>query len=375
MTPLYGGIRGPDCLAGRLFLLLDYKLGATRMFRSSYLALAVSGELDRRVEALNAMLSRCEVCPWNCRVNRLEGETKVCAAGRLPIVSSWAPHFGEEPALSGSHLPKGRAKGSGNVFFGHCNLRCVYCQNWQISQDLRPEFRRDEIAPERLAEILLELQATGCHNLGFVSPSHFVPQIVHAIALAARQGMHLPLIYNTNSYENVHVLRLLEGIFDIYLPDLKYSDEATAKECSRIPGYVEHSRQAVAEMYRQVGDKTVYSEDGLLQRGLVIRLLVLPNDLAGLYDTLQWIRDALSPSVTLSVMSQYFPANRVDDAHFPLLNRRIRAREYEKVLEWLDFFGFENGWIQPLDAGAASYYRPDFSDSATPFRDAADFLA
>ncbi len=340
----------------------------------SYLALLESGELAERVETLDTMLADCDICPWDCRVNRVAGETKVCVAGHLPIIASWAPHFGEEPALSGSHLLKGEARGTGNVFLGHCNLRCVYCQNWQISQDFRNTRPAGEMSCERLAAVLLELQGKGCHNIGFVSPTHFVPQIVRSIWLAAREGLRLPLVYNTNAYDSVRVLRLLDGIFDIYLPDLKYSEDETAREYSKIEDYVAHSRAAVAEMYRQTGDEIVVDERGLLRRGLVIRLLVLPNDLAGLRDTLRWIRDTLSRRVTLSLMSQYYPANRAAGERFPLLSRKIRPREFEKALEWVDEFGFENGWIQPLDAGAASYYRPDFSDAAIPFRDAADFL-
>jgi putative pyruvate formate lyase activating enzyme len=329
--------------------------------------LCESGEVARRVAALDAMLASCDICPWDCRVNRIEDQTKVCVAGYLPIVSSWAAHFGEEPALSGTC-------GAGNIFFGHCNLRCVYCQNWQISQDFRNTRPAGEMGFERLAEIMLELQAKRCHNIGFVSPTHFVPQIVRSLEIAAGRGLRLPLIYNTNAYDSVEVLRLLDGVIDIYLPDLKYSDDSVAKEYSKIPDYVRHSRAAVGEMYRQVGDELVMDKGGLLRRGLVIRLLVLPNDLAGLRETLQWLRETLSPRVTLSVMSQFYPTNKVGEDRFPLLNRRIRPREFEKVLEWLDYFGFENGWIQPLEAGAASYYRPDFRNAEAPFRDAADFV-
>ena len=255
------------------------------MLLPSYLGLIDNGELSRRASALESMLASCDICPWDCRVNRIENQTKVCVAGYLPIVSSWAPHFGEEPALSGSHLPKGEAKGAGNIFFGHCNLRCVYCQNWQISQDFRTTRPAGEIGFERLAEIMLGLQGQGCHNIGFVSPTHFAPQIVRSLAIAARRGLRLPLVYNTNAYDSVEVLRLLDGIIDIYLPDLKYSDDAVAKEYSKVPGYVRHSRAAVREMHRQMGDETVMDERGLLRRGLVIRLLVLPNDLAGLRET------------------------------------------------------------------------------------------
>jgi len=333
-----------------------------------------SGELARRAEALEAMLASCNICPWDCRVNRLNNQTKVCVAGYLPIVSSWAPHFGEEPALSGTHLPKGEARGAGNIFFGHCNLRCVYCQNWQISQNFRETRPSGEVSFERLAQIMLELQEHGCHNIGLVSPTHFVPQIVRALVIAARQGLRLPLVYNTNAYDSVDVLRLLDGIVDIYLPDLKYADNEVGRELSRIPEYVERARAAIAEMYRQTGDELLLDERGLLRRGLVIRLLILPNDLAGVRESLEWIRQTLSPRVTLSIMTQYFPTNKVSDERFPLLNRKIREREYERVLEWLEEFGFENGWIQPLEAEAASYYRPDFRDREMPFPDARDFL-
>jgi putative pyruvate formate lyase activating enzyme len=341
----------------------------------SYLGLSPK-ELDRRVEALDRMLESCTVCPWDCHVNRLRDETKVCVAGYLPIVSSYAPHFGEEPALSGTLLGA-EARGAGNIFLGHCNLRCVYCQNWQISQDFRTQRPNNETSFERLAEMMLELQDRGCHNIGFVSPTHFAPQIVRAVAIAARLGLRLPLVYNTNAYDSVEVLRLLDGVFDVYLPDLKYSDEAAAHEYSKIPHYVESARAAIKEMYRQLGDEAGYDERGLLRRGLVIRLLVLPNDMAGIRETLEWIREELSPRVTISLMSQYYVTHKVEskgDELFPLLNRRIRPREFDRVLEWAEELGFENGWIQPLDEEAADYYRPDFRNREMPFRDARDFV-
>ncbi len=334
-----------------------------------YVHLAESGELFRRAAALEDRLASCDICPWMCRVNRLAGEAKVCLSRYLPVVSARAPHFGEEPALSGTHLEK-EAGGTGNIFMGKCNLRCVYCQNWQISQNLQPE---PGIGFNEFAAMLLDLQDRGCHNVGFVSPTHWTPQIAKAVDLAARKGLRLPLIYNTNGYDSVEVLRLLEGVFDIYLPDLRYSDDANAKELSKVVDYTSHARAAVREMFRQTGPDLVMDERGLVLRGLVIRLLILPNDLAGLRETLQWISNTLSPRVTLSVMTQYYPAHRVNDSTFPLLNRRIRPSEYEKVLDWLDEFGFENGWFQPLEAGAADYYRPDFTNESVPFRDALDF--
>ncbi len=345
-----------------------------------YLRLLAAGELAERGARLEALLASCTICPWDCRVNRLENQAKVCAAGYLPIISSYGPHFGEEPALSGTHLPEGQARGAGNIFLGHCNMRCVYCQNWQISQDLRTQRPTRETSLERLAEIMLELQQQGCHNIGFVSPTHFAPQIARAVEIAARHGLRLPLVYNTNAYDSVEVLRLLEGIVDVYLPDLKYSDEETARTYSRVPHYVASARAAVKQMHRQMGDALVMDERGLLRRGLVIRLLVLPNDLAGVRETLQWIRDELSPRVTLSVMSQYYPSNKVGRSEsvngeeaFPLLNRKVRLREWERVLEWVEELGFENGWIQPLEDGAAEYYQPDFSNRLTPFLAARDF--
>jgi len=343
------------------------------MLEPSYLRLLHSGELGRRAALLDARLEACDLCPWDCRVNRRAGETKVCLSGYLPVVAAWTPHFGEEPALSGSHLGKGKAGGTGNVFLGHCNLRCAYCQNFQISQGLK-RGEKPGMSFEELAGVLLELQGRGCHNIGFVSPTHFVPQIVRAVELAAQRGLRLPLVYNSNAYDDVSVLRLLDGIFDIYLPDLKYSDDEAAWEYSKAPRYVEHSRAAVAEMYRQMGDELVLDEQGLARRGLIIRLLILPNDLAGLRETLEWIREALSPRVTLSVMSQYYPAGRASEERFALLGRRIRASEYEKVLGWLEELGFENGWVQPLEAQAPDYYRPDFRDPAMPFADARDFM-
>jgi len=339
----------------------------------SYTALHISGELSRRASALERRLASCDICPWECRIDRLAGERKVCVAAGLPIVSSWAPHFGEEPALSGSHLHKGDARGTGNIFLGHCNLRCVYCQNHEISQNFRRPEASNEISRERLASIMLELQELGCHNLGLVSPTHFVPQILSALHIAAAGGLRLPLVYNTNSYDSVDVLEMLDGAVDIYLPDLKYSDDETAREYSKVPNYVARSRAAVAEMFRQVGDTLIMDERGLLRRGLVIRLLVLPNDLAGLRGTLEWIREALSPRVALSVMSQYYPDHKVNEESYPLLARRLRPREYERVIEWLEELGFENGWLQPIEEGAANYYRPDFRDREEPFRDAADF--
>ncbi len=335
------------------------------MYFPPYLTLYSSGELARRAEQLTAMLASCDICPLDCMVNRLEGEISRCYSARLPIVSSYCPHFGEEPALVGTH-------GVGNIFFGNCNLKCSYCQNYEISQRWKEE-RKNEISIMHLAEMMIELQdAHGCHAIGFVSPTHFVPQMVEGVLEACKLGLHVPIIYNTNAYDSVKVLQLLDGIIDIYLPDIKYSEDEVGYRYSGVKEYVRHSRAALMEMHRQMGNELVVGEDGLVKRGLIIRHLVLPNDLAGSRETLEFISGHLSNRVTLSVMSQYYPTNKVSDEHadkfeyLQLLNRRIREREYDKVLEMLDEFGFEQGWAQEFES--QDYYRPDFSDRIAPFR-------
>jgi putative pyruvate formate lyase activating enzyme len=336
----------------------------------SYLELQRSGELARRADTLDERLANCDLCAWACGADRRKNRAKICRSRYLPVVSAAAAHFGEEPALSGTHLGPGEARGTGNIFFAHCNLRCVYCQNWQISQ--APGAGR-EVGCDQLAAMILDLERQGCHTIGFVSPTHYAAQAVRAVEIAAARGLHTPLVYNTNAYDNLGTLRVLEGIFDIYLPDLRYSSEPAGREYSRAPDYPRRARAAIAEMFRQVGDELELDERGLVRRGLIIRLLILPNELAGLRDSLQWIRDALSARVTLSVMTQYYPAHRAAAGEFPLLDRPIRQSEYDKVLGWLDELGFENGWVQPLEAGASDYYRPDFRDPDMPFADARDY--
>jgi putative pyruvate formate lyase activating enzyme len=326
----------------------------------SYLALAQSGELARRVEQLNRLLASCTVCPHACGNNRLDNEIARCYTGRLPIVSSYTAHFGEEPLLVGT-------RGVGNIFFGNCNLRCAYCQNHQISQNHRVE-RQHEVTIERLAQIMLELQDRGCHSIGVVSPSHVVPQIVEALEIAARDGLRLPLIYNTNAFDSVNVLRLLDGIVDIYLPDLKYAEADLAYEYSSVSEYPRVAREAILEMHRQVGGTLTLGPDGLVRRGLIIRHLVLPNDIAGSKASLAWVRDALGSDVTISLMAQYFPTHRA--ASMPLLSRTIRQGEYERVLEYLDTLGMDNGWAQEF--ASHEYYRPEFERRDAPFTGGAD---
>jgi putative pyruvate formate lyase activating enzyme len=333
----------------------------------SYLRLLQTGELLCRVEALEALLERCTVCPRDCLNNRLKNELAACYSGRLPIVSSYTAHFGEEPPLVGS-------RGAGNIFFGNCNLRCVYCQNYQISQTHKEQLK-NEVSHQRLAEMMLELQRRGCHNINFVSPTHFAPQMARSILLAAERGLRLPIVYNTNAYDSVEVLQLLEGIIDVYLPDLKYAEDAAGYLYSKVKGYKDYSRKAIVEMHRQMSDALVFDKNGLLKRGLIIRLLVLPNELGGVGESLAWIRDSLGPGVAVSLMAQYYPTHQAaQNQRYILLSRRIRESEWLTAVSALTELGLDEGWIQEFD-GAAYYYRPDFNDSETPFRDIRDFSA
>jgi putative pyruvate formate lyase activating enzyme len=331
----------------------------------SYLALLREDVLEHRVEELGRLLERCTVCPKDCLNNRLNNEIAACYSGRLPIVSSYTPHFGEEPPLVGT-------KGAGNIFFGNCNLRCVYCQNYQISQTHKQQLK-NEVTHERLAKMMLELQSRGCHNINFVSPTHFAPQMARSILIAAQQGLRVPIVYNTNAYDSVEVLQLLDRIVDVYLPDLKYADDESGYLYSKVSGYKEFSRAALREMYRQTGDELVFDENGLLKRGLVVRLLVLPNDIGSVSESIEWIRDELSPRVAISLMAQYYPTHQAEtNKRYVLLSRRIRESEWMKATAALEEIGMTEGWVQEFD-GASYYYRPDFSDAETPFHDIRDF--
>ena len=330
-----------------------------------YLTLLEENKLHERVEQLESMLRSCTVCPKLCGNDRLNDEIAACYSGRLPIVSSYTAHFGEEPCLSGT-------KGAGNIFFGNCNLRCVYCQNYQISQTWKTQ-KKNEVTHERLAEMMLELQDRGCHNIGFVSPTHFAPQMARAILIAAEQGLKLPIVYNTNAYDSVEVLKLLDGIVDIYLPDLKYADSDAGFQYSKVRDYKLHARAAIKEMHRQMGDPLVFDDDGLLRGGLLIRLLVLPNDLAGIEENLRWIRDELGPKTALSLMAQYYATNKAaTDDRYILLSRRISEGEWFDAVSLLEELGMEEGFMQEYES-ASYYYRPNFEDAEKPFRDIRDF--
>jgi putative pyruvate formate lyase activating enzyme len=294
----------------------------------SYLELYERGVLRERVQAALERLQTCTLCPLVCRADRLQGAIGACRAGRYAPVVSIGPHFGEEAVLRGW-------RGSGTIFFAGCNLHCVYCQNYEISQAAsgRP------VPAEALARLFLQIQALGCHNLNLVTPSHVIAQILEALELAIPHGFRLPLVYNTSGYDSVSALKLLDGIVDIYMPDLKYSDSRIAAQYSGITHYWDVARRAFKEMHRQVGDLVI--EGGLAQRGLLIRHLVLPNHLAGSEQVLRFLAEEISRDSWVNLMDQYYPAHR---AHtYPQLSRRITSKEYTEVVEFARGLGLHRG--------------------------------
>jgi putative pyruvate formate lyase activating enzyme len=279
-----------------------------------YSKLYRNGKLTERVEAARALLEKCRLCPRHCGINRLANEKGQCHTGKLAIISSYGPHFGEESPLVGS-------RGSGTIFFTNCNLRCLFCQNYTISQ----LSEGNEISAEGLAKIMLALQDRGCHNINLVSPTHVVPQIVEALEIAAKLGLRVPLVYNSGGYDALEILEILDGLVDIYMPDMKYSDEKIAEELSGIKGYPSVNRAAVKEMHRQVGDLRI-DQDGVAVSGLLIRHLVLPNELAGTRETMKFIADEISPNSYVNVMSQYHPCYKAFS--ISRLNRRVSNKEF-----------------------------------------------
>jgi putative pyruvate formate lyase activating enzyme len=251
--------------------------------------------------------------------------------------------------------------GVGNIFFGNCNLKCVFCQNYQISQNHLSE-ANFVVSKESLANIILEFQGKNVNSIGFVSPTHFIPQIIEAIELASKKGLNLPLIYNTNCYDSPEIIEYLNGIFHIYLPDFKYSDDKFAKKYSNAKGYFELAKKNIIKMYEQVGSELII-EDNILKRGLIIRHLILPNDIAGSYEILKFI-SGLDKNISISLMSQYYPAYKAKN--FDLISRNISESEYNRVLDWMDELGLENGFVQDFDS--KDYYIPDFENRNQPFK-------
>jgi putative pyruvate formate lyase activating enzyme len=288
-------------------------------FEPAYLRLLASGELAQRVDQAWRHLEDCDLCARDCRVNRrVTTDGAVCRSGERAVVASYGAHHGEEDCLRG-------ARGSGTIFFSWCNLRCVYCQNWDLSQ----KGAGREVEPAEIAEMMLELQREGCHNINFVSPSHVVAQIIAAVHDAARRGLHLPIVYNTGGYDSLQALALLDGIVDIYMPDMKYGDAELARKYSKVRNYVEANRAAVREMHRQVGD-LVLDERGVAQRGLLVRHLVLPGGIAGTGAVLAFLANEISRNSYVNLMDQYRPCYRADE--YPEIARPVTRTEYREAL-------------------------------------------
>jgi putative pyruvate formate lyase activating enzyme len=278
----------------------------------------VSGaELERRIEKLYEILENCTLCPRSCQVNRFVSKNGACRTGIRPIVSSFGPHFGEESFLVGNN-------GSGTIFFSNCNLNCVFCQNWEISQMGVGE----EIDVEELSKIILKLQKMGCENINLVSPTHQVPMIVDAVSRAWQKGLKLPIVYNCGGYESIETLKLLEGIMDIYMPDFKYGDDEKALKYSKVPNYTSVVKRALEEMYRQVGPLNI--ESGVATRGVFVRHLIMPNDASSSEKVLQLIA-SVSLDIPVNIMTQYYPAFKAHQ--YAELNRRITREEFIKVVE------------------------------------------
>jgi putative pyruvate formate lyase activating enzyme len=307
-------------------------------------------ELLEIEKSLYKMLNKCVICPHSCRVNRRIGEKGFCGAGFEPVISSSMPHHGEEPPISGS-------SGSGTIFFSYCNMKCVYCQNYQISQ----EHEGVKTSINRLADSMLMLQNLGCHNINFVSPTIWIPQIVEALSAARNKGLTLPTVFNTGGYDSPSIIKKLNSIIDIYMPDIRYSSDHAAKKYSMVEDYVRYNRQSVKEMYRQVGGLKLDSH-GIAAKGLLIRLLVLPYDIGGIKKTLDFIKSELSTDVYLSIMAQYHPTYNAFD--YPKLSRSITAKEYLEIVRYAEKKGFSFGWTQDHISleGKEDLFTPDFKD-------------
>jgi len=289
-------------------------------------------EIENRIQIADHLSSPCQICPHKCKINRNNGETGFCRSAKDMTISSYNAHFGEEPPLSGTF-------GSGTVFFTHCNLRCVYCQNYPISQ----MGNGYKITDLELAKIMLDLQERKCHNVNLVTPTHFAGRILNAIKLAIERGLHIPIVYNSSGYESVKTLKLFDGIVSIYLPDARYADNRIAEKYSSAPGYFQIMKAAIKEMYRQVGD-LVIDRNGVAVSGLIVRHLVLPEGMSGTKKIMEFIAGDISKNTFISLMSQYFPAYRAAD--YAAISRRINQDEYKKAIDAFHGTGLVNGWFQ-----------------------------
>ena len=297
---------------------------STSTFRPAYLNLE-PGELKERAERAVATLADCRACPRDCAVNRLEDKWAACKTGRYAAVSSYFPHFGEEDCLRGW-------KGSGTIFFSHCNLRCVFCQNYDISQAIKPGPAAPGSPPEEIAAMMMELQQRGCHNINFVTPEHVVPEVVEALAVAVDWGLHLPIVYNTSAYDSLESMEFMDGIVDIYMPDFKYWSRERSRIYMKADNYPDAARVAITAMHRQVG-QLVLDGDGLAKRGLLVRHLVMPGCQDETRAILEWIATELGPDTYVNLMDQYYPAGKVSAEHYSEINRRLTSAEFMEAQE------------------------------------------
>lgn len=292
-----------------------------------------SGKLDKAIETAYRLLESCSICPRKCKINRLKDQRGFCKTGLNAEVYSYLSHHGEEPPISGE-------KGSGTIFFAHCNMACVYCQNYEFSQKMR---QGGGISDLELAQIMLKLQKTGCHNINLVSPTHIMPQILKALKIAIEAGLNIPLIYNTSGYELAETIKLLDGIIDVYLPDMRYADPELSKKYSLAPDYPACNQASVKEMHRQVGlVKTDHND--IIEKGMIIRHLVLPDNISGTEKIMKFISEEISTENYISLMSQYTPYYKAGD--YAELSRRISLQEYEKAQKIMEKYGLHNGWTQ-----------------------------
>lgn len=298
----------------------------------AYLESYYSGKLNQIIERAFKMLESCSICPRKCKVNRLNDKKGVCRTGFKPKVCSFMPHHGEEPPISGKH-------GSGTIFFSSCNVSCAYCQNYEFSQMDKGK----EVETQDLASFMLQLQDMGCHNINLVTPTHVIPQILGSLKIAISKGLKIPIVYNTGGYELAEMISLLDGVVDIYLPDMRYAQSDMAIKYSSAPDYPKINQEALREMHRQAGIAQI-DREGIMKRGLIIRHLVLPNEISGTEKIMKFIAEELSLDAYISLMSQYVPCYKANQ--FKEISRRITYQEYENAKNAMEKYGLYNGWIQ-----------------------------
>lgn len=307
----------------------------------AYEKLEMEGKFAQRVKQAYTLFENCQLCPRKCGVNRQKGEKGFCRSPIKPMIYSYHPHFGEELSLVGG-------KGSGTIFFSNCNLRCIFCQNWPISH----EGKGKEIQDEDLADVMLRLQSMGCHNINFVTPTHVMPNILNATRIALKKGLHIPLVYNTSGYERLEIVKMLDGIIDIYLPDLKYMDAGNAAKYSAgASDYPEVTKKAIIEMHRQVGVLKL-DHQGIAIRGLMIRHLVMPNRVAGTEKFVKWVAEALSKNTYVNIMAQYRVEYKAYD--YPEIARGITAQEFLEAMDWAEKYGLTN--LDPQSVAVKNIY-------------------